>query len=215
MASGARIQIVDYRLGNLFSIQQACERVGLDAFVSANPDALASVDGIILPGVGAFGDAMNNLKELRLLDPLCKAAGNGKPLLGICLGMQLLFKKSEEFGDHEGLGLLSGYVEKIPEQTAGDRKLRVPNVGWNRIRFANRSDVAAVLDGVEDGAWMYFVHSYCARPGNLGDQLTLTDYGTIRYCSGVLRGSILGVQFHPEKSGRIGLRMYENWARGL
>lgn len=215
MNRAPRVQIVDYRLGNLFSIQQACQRVGMDAFVSASVDSLEKVDGIILPGVGAFGNAMESLRQLRLLEPLRRVAETGKPLMGICLGMQLLFQQSEEFGRHEGLGLLPGEIRRIPDQTAAGRKLRVPNVGWNRVHFAPHTAGQPIRTAVPDGAYFYFVHSYYADPSEPGDCLTTTQYGEIRYCSAVQRGNILGVQFHPEKSAQVGLRFYQNWARSL
>lgn len=210
-----RVQIVDYRLGNLFSIQQACRHAGIDAFVSDSAEQLQSVDGIILPGVGAYGNAMQSLRELQLTEPLKQAARAGTPLFGICLGMQLLFEGSEEFGEHEGLGLISGKICRIPDQLLNGRQLRVPNVGWNRIEFRRGREAEPVLDGVPDNTFMYFVHSYCARSVPEADQLTTTVYGEFRYCSAVLRGSILGCQFHPEKSAQAGLRLYENWARSL
>jgi glutamine amidotransferase len=213
--SQPRVQIVDYRLGNLFSIQQACKHVGLDAFVSGSADELQSVDGIILPGVGAYGNAMQSLHELQLVDPLKRAAEAGKPLLGICLGMQLLFDSSQEFGEHQGLGLISGQVNRIPDQVLDGRQMRVPNVGWNPITFAERSDTGPLLDGLSDNTFMYFVHSYCAEAVSESDQLTTTQYGNFRYCSAVLRENILGCQFHPEKSAQAGLRLYENWGRSL
>ena len=210
-----RVQIIDYRLGNLFSIQQACEQVGIDAFVSDQKETLSDVDGLILPGVGAFGDAMENLRQLRLIEPISSAVSNGKPLLGICLGMQLLFERSEEFGMHDGLSFLTGEIRRIPEQSSGDRKLRVPNVGWNRVRFSDREECQTLCASIPNDPYMYFVHSYYAKPADLGDVLTTTQYGEFRYCSSVLRGTILGMQFHPEKSAAFGLQFYRNWAQTL
>lgn len=217
-----RVQIIDYKLGNLFSVQQACRHFGLDAFVSDSPETLSDVDGLILPGVGAFGNAMENLRDLKLLEPLREVVGQGKPLFGVCLGMQLLFEESEEFGRHEGLGLLPGRIRRLPAQTesAGNsaessRKLRVPNVGWHGIEFSDSNASHAVRRGIPDHPLMYFVHSYFAEPAETADTLTMTEYGAFRYCSGVHRQNILGVQFHPEKSGRTGLKFYENWAATL
>ena len=215
MSAAPRVQIVDYRLGNLFSVQQACQRVGIDAFVSDAAETLAEVDGLILPGVGAFGNAMESLRELGLVEPLCEVVRQGKPLMGICLGMQLLFETSEEFGEHAGLGLLPGRIRRIPDQTIAGRKLRVPNVGWNRIDFCRHDATETICAGVPDASYMYFVHSYYADPTDAADQLTTTAYGEIRYCSSVQRASILGVQFHPEKSAELGLQFYRNWAASL
>lgn len=214
MSGGKRVQIIDYKLGNLFSISQACQRAGMDAFVSAEPD-FDDADGVILPGVGAFGNAMDRLTDLDLVGPLQELAASGKPLLGICLGMQLLFDRSEEFGEHEGLGLLPGEIRRIPDQRIDDRVYRVPNVGWNRISFCHPDAHAAATEGIPDGAYMYFVHSFYADPADNSDRLTETRYGKFRYCSAVRRGSILGYQFHPEKSGELGLRFYRNWAQSL
>ena len=210
-----RVQIIDYRLGNLFSIQQACEQVGIEAFVSDEKETFSKVDGLILPGVGAFGDAMASLRSLGLVEPVQEAASKGKPLLGICLGMQLLFERSEEFGEHEGLGLLAGEIRRIPEQSSGERKLRVPNVGWNRVAFSHREECQELRASIPSQSYMYFVHSYYAEPTDSGDVFTTTKYGEFRYCSGVLRGTILGMQFHPEKSSVLGLQFYKNWAQTL
>lgn len=210
-----RVQIIDYKLGNLFSVQQACRHFGLDAIVSDSPETLPEVDGLILPGVGAFGNAMENLRNLGLLAPLREVVQQGKPLFGVCLGMQLLFEESEEFGRHEGLGLLPGRICRLPAQTESSRKLRVPNVGWHEIQFSDSGLSQAVRCGIPDRPLMYFVHSFYAEPADAADTLTMTEYGAFRYCSGVHRQNILGVQFHPEKSGRTGLRFYENWAATL
>lgn len=210
-----RVQIIDYKLGNLFSIQQACHQAGLNPFVSADPDKLRHADGIILPGVGAFGNAMDSLRKLSFVDALNDVVLAGKPLMGICLGMQLLFDESEEFGNHAGLQFLSGKIRKLPGQVENGRRLRVPNVGWNRIHPDVNVADHHILSGIPDGAFMYFVHSYYADPANSADQLLTTDYGSICYCCGAQRDNILGLQFHPEKSGPCGLRFYENWARSI
>lgn len=213
MTTAPRVQIIDYHLGNLFSIQQACHRAGLDAFVSSSPLTISDVAGVILPGVGAFGNAMDNLQRLQLLQPLQEYAAAGRPLFGICLGMQLLFEDSEEFGLHAGLGLLRGHVRRLPVQFSGDRRLRVPHVGWQQTWFAESAADQPVRAGIPDGQHMYYVHSYFAEPQDSADILTFTQYGQIRYCSAVLRGNIFGVQFHPERSARAGLRFYENWGK--
>ncbi|MCA9061155.1 MAG: imidazole glycerol phosphate synthase subunit HisH [Planctomycetaceae bacterium] len=210
--SGLRIQIIDYRLGNLFSVLQACRHVGFDAFVSSSPDQLDAVDGILLPGVGAFGNAMDNLRELGLLEPLRSVVQSGKPLFGICLGMQLLFEESEEFGQHVGLGLLPGRIRRLPDQLQDGRRLRVPNIGWHQIQFTGAATDHPLQKGVPDGQHMYFVHSYYADPADPADCLTLTRYGNHQYCSGVARNNIVGLQFHPEKSAQEGLQFYRNWA---
>jgi glutamine amidotransferase len=196
------IAIVDYGAGNLRSVQKAFEEVGVLAVVTSDPAALDAAQGVVLPGVGAFGDGLANLRARRLVELLLRQASEGKPLLGICLGMQLLFEESAEMGRHEGLGLLPGRVVRFPE---GDRK--VPHIGWNRLQI--RGD--GLLAGIADGAYAYFVHSYYALPERAGDVLATTEYG-VEFASVVGRGSIFGAQFHPEKSQEVGLRLLRNFA---
>ena len=197
------IAIVDYGVGNLRSVQKGLERVGATAVVTDDAAVLDAARGVILPGVGAFGDGMDNLKARRLVDPVLRQVQRGKPLLGICLGMQLLFEESEEMGQHQGLGLLSGRVVRFPD---GD--LKVPHIGWNQL-LGPRGDLLA---GIQDGAYAYFVHSYYALPEDPGDVLATTEYG-LDFASVVGRDKIWGAQFHPEKSQEIGLGLLANFAR--
>ena len=197
------IAIVDYGVGNLRSVQKGLERVGATAVVTDDAAVLDAARGVILPGVGAFGDGMDNLKARRLVDPVLRQVQRGKPLLGICLGMQLLFEESEEMGQHQGLGLLSGRVVRFPD---GD--LKVPHIGWNQL-LGPRGDLLA---GIQDGAYAYFVHSYYALPEVPGDVLATTEYG-LDFASVVGRDKIWGAQFHPEKSQEIGLGLLANFAR--
>ena len=199
------IAIVDCGVGNLRSVQKALERVGATAVVTANPAALNVACGLVLPGVGAFGDAMDRLRAQRLVDPILRHVTQGKPLLGICLGMQLLFDQSEEMGSHRGLGLLPGRVVRFPE---GNR--RVPHIGWNRLLLA-RSNGGALLTGIADRSYAYFVHSYHAIPQEPTDVLATTEYG-LEFASLVGRGAVFGAQFHPEKSQEVGLGMLANFA---
>jgi glutamine amidotransferase len=201
------IAIVDYGVGNLRSVQKALEQVGATAVVSSDAAALDAAQGVVLPGVGAFGDAMASLQTRRLIDPLLRQAAGGKPLLGICLGMQLLFEESEEMGLHRGLGLLPGRVVRFPEG-----ELKVPHIGWNQLRLAEGRPEMALLEGIADGAYAYFVHSYYVAPREPADNLATTDYG-LEFASVVGRGQILGAQFHPEKSQEVGLRLLENFTR--
>jgi glutamine amidotransferase len=198
------IAIVDYGIGNLGSVIKAFRHVGAEALLSSDPSALRAADALVLPGDGAFGAAMEEIRRLRLEEPLLEAVAAGTPLLGICVGMQLLFEESEEHGRHPGLGLLPGRVRRLP---AG---LPVPHMGWNRLR---QRRAHPLFDGVPDGAHVYFVHSYfCDAPPEVS--LAATDYG--RELPAVVgRGAVLGVQFHPEKSQGIGLRMVGNYVRGL
>jgi glutamine amidotransferase len=197
------IAIVDYGVGNLRSVQKGLERVGAAAIVTSDPAELDAGQGVILPGVGAFGDAMANLRERALLAPVLRQVEAGKPLLGICLGMQLLFEESEEMGRHRGLGLLRGRVVRFPE---GD--LKVPHIGWNQLHAPR----GAVLAGIREGAYAYFVHSYYALPEHSRDVLATTDYG-IEFASVVGQGRIWGAQFHPEKSQEVGLQLLQNFSQ--
>jgi glutamine amidotransferase len=196
------IAIVDYGVGNLRSVQKALERVGATAVITSDPAGLEAAQGVVLPGVGAFGDGMESLQARGLVEPVMRQVEGGKPLLGICLGMQLLFEESEEMGHHRGLGLLPGCVVRFPE---GD--LKVPHIGWNQLRIAN----GGVLAGIADGAYAYFVHSYYAVPAVPDDVRATTEYG-VEFASVVERGTIFGAQFHPEKSQEVGLRLLENFA---
>jgi glutamine amidotransferase len=216
------VAIVDYGLGNLFSIQQACRHAGLDATITSSNRQIQRAESIILPGVGAFGDAMAALKRLDLITSLRDAACSGKPLMGICLGLQLLFSTSNEFGKHRGLDIIPGSVQQLNSERYQNRQLKVPQVGWNRIMKPEKKVSTAsidsslsewsetILNGIKPGSFMYFVHSYFVVPEDVSTTLTLTDYGDIRFCSGIKRNHIYGFQFHPERSGKNGLKIYEN-----
>jgi len=204
------IAIVDYGVGNLRSVQKALERVGAAAVVTGDPEMLDGARGIVLPGVGAFGDGMDHLRARGLVAPVLRQVDRGKPLLGICLGMQLLFDESEEMGHHRGLGLLPGRVVRFP-----DGELKVPHIGWNQLRLAEGLGQKAegkLLQGIPDGAYSYFVHSYYPVVGEPGDVLATTEYG-VEFASVVGRGKVWGAQFHPEKSQEVGLLLLENLAR--
>jgi glutamine amidotransferase len=196
------IAIIDYGMGNLRSVQKAFERGGHPAAITGRAEDVARATRLVLPGVGAFGEAMDNLRKGGLIAPLLSAVAHGIPLLGICLGQQLLFSRSEEMGDNEGLGLLPGRVRRFPSS------LRVPHIGWNQAHIRRSSPL---LEGIPDHAFFYFVHSYYVDPADSGDTLTTTDYG-IDYASIVGRGRLFGIQFHPEKSQDLGLRILKNFA---
>jgi glutamine amidotransferase len=183
-------------MGNLHSVSKALERLGCEVIVTSDPERILAADGAILPGVGAFGDAMANLRDTGLADTVKAYAASGKPLLGICLGMQLLFTESEEHGVHQGLDLLPGRVVRFQ----GDYK--VPHMGWNELVFKQSSPL---FEGVEPGH-VYFVHSYHALPENESDLLAATDYHQ-PVTAIVGRGSLFGMQFHPEKSGDLGMAL--------
>ncbi|TVX99165.1 imidazole glycerol phosphate synthase subunit HisH [Cohnella terricola] len=190
------IAIIDYGMGNLHSVSKAVERIGCEAVVTSDPGTILAADGAILPGVGAFGDAMANLRETGLADTVKAFAASGKPLLGICLGMQLLFTESEEHGVHGGLNLLPGRVVRFQ----GDYK--IPHMGWNELTFTQASPL---FEGVKPGH-VYFVHSYHVLPELKSDLLAVTDYHQ-PVTAIVGRGSVFGMQFHPEKSGDLGMTL--------
>lgn len=217
MGEGVSIAIVDYGLGNLFSIGQACRHAGMGVEVTSDVKTLASADAILLPGVGAFADAMQALKDRDLVSPLKDLCDAGKPLIGVCLGLQLLMTESHEFGSHQGLDLIRGTVERLPEgglAPDGKRTLKVPQVGWNRVAAPDETDKWAnsPLEDLKDGTYMYFVHSYHANPTDAGVVLSVSDFGGVRYCSSIRKGNIFACQFHPERSGDSGLKVYENIA---
>jgi glutamine amidotransferase len=196
------IAIADYGIGNLGSVTKAFRRAGAEVRLTGDPGELRRADALVLPGDGAFAAAMGEVERRGLVPLLREAAGAGKPLLGICVGMQLLFEESEEHGRHRGLGLLPGRVVRF----AGD--LPVPHMGWNRLRACRPHPI---LDGVSDGAHVYFVHSYyCDAPADV--VVATSDYGR-DFAAIVGRGSVLGVQFHPEKSQEVGLRMVDAFVR--
>lgn len=195
------IAIIDYGMGNLHSVSKAVERLGYEAVVTGDAEQILAADGAILPGVGAFGDAMEQLRESGLGDVVKRYAESGKPLLGICLGMQLLFSSSEEHGDHEGLGLLPGSVVRF----RGDYK--VPHMGWNKLSY--KQSASPIFQGIEEGH-VYFVHSYHAKPERESDLLAVTDYYQ-PVTAIVGRDNVYGMQFHPEKSGDIGMQLLRNF----
>jgi glutamine amidotransferase len=196
------IAVVDYGIGNLGSVLKAFRYVGMPAVLSGDPAVLGQADALVLPGDGAFGATMDEIARRGLTLPLRAAAAEGRTLLGICIGMQVLFEESEEHGRHRGLGLLPGRVRHL------DVPLPVPHMGWNRLRFESPHPL---LDGIADGAHVYFVHSYyCDAPAEV--VLATTDYGR-EVAAIVGRGNVLGVQFHPEKSQAVGLRMVANFVK--
>ena len=195
------IGIVDYGLGNLRSVEKAFETVGHATRIIRTPQGIADADRLVLPGVGAFGRAMENLSQADLLEPLRTAVGEGRPLLGICLGLQLFFEQSEEYGIHEGLGVFAGRVRRLPPE------VKVPHIGWNRVSII-RDD--PLLHGIPDRAFFYFVQSYFVEPQAQEQVLGTTDYG-VTFAAIVGSGNVYGVQFHPEKSQDAGLRLLKNF----
>jgi glutamine amidotransferase len=197
------IAIVDYGAGNLRSVCNALLYLGAKVITAQTPDQLHGVEKIVLPGVGAFGAGMAALRKAGFIDPICDMARAGTPLIGICLGLQYLFETSEEMGQHQGLGLLSGYVRRFPD----DKTPLIPHIGWNQLHIQK---CHPLLAGVPDAGYAYFVHSYYVDPANTSDVLATTDYG-ISFASIAGRANIFGIQCHPEKSQAIGLRILKNF----
>ncbi len=202
-----RVAVIDYGMGNLRSVQKGFERVGVNAEVTRNPDMIAAAAGVVLPGVGAFGACMENLGKYELIDAVLRAIESGRPFLGICVGLQLLFEESEEYGPVEGLGVLRGRCKRFPQSE--DPDYRVPHMGWNQL---DKRTPSPLLDGVDDGAFVYFVHSYYAESDDPGVVAASTTYG-VDFVASVARDNVYGCQFHPEKSQSIGLKILENFGR--
>ncbi len=199
------IAIIDYGMGNLRSVQKGFERVGCAAEVTRDAGRIAAAAGVVLPGVGAFGACMDNLRTYELVDTVRLVIERGTPFLGICLGMQLLFEESEEFGRVPGLGVFPGRVVRFADLPG----LKVPHMGWNQIR--KRQDVPH-LRGIDDGAYVYFVHSYYVVPADPSLTATSTEYG-VEFASAVARDNVFAAQYHPEKSQTVGLKILENFGR--
>ena len=224
-ARGLNIAIVDYGMGNLFSVKHALERVGLPALVTSSKEDLLTADAVVLPGVGAFGDAMNALNGLDLVGPLQDIAASETVLVGICLGMQLLMTESEEFGVHRGLDIFAGSVVRLNPYSERPERLKVPHVGWSRIAKYGKSHSqtnsstpngqswdASPLEGLRDGEFMYFVHSFFPIPEDAGLTASYSRYGDVEFCSSLWRNNVFACQFHPERSGPQGLNIYRNLA---
>jgi glutamine amidotransferase len=232
------VAIVDYGLGNLFSIKHACAQAGMRAEITSEPREILAADAVVLPGMGAFGDAMEALRRLDLIEVLRDAAAGERPLIGVCLGLQLLMSEGHEFGRHAGLGIIPGMVVRFDDVRDGETPLKVPQIGWNRIlkpvrasgaeqaKLANGGisqngeGAAMALDpwadsplaGLSDGEFMYFVHSYYAVPEDRAVVLSTSRYGATEFCSSIKYRNIYAFQFHPERSGPAGISIYRNVA---
>lgn len=204
MTGRRALLIVDYGAGNLRSVQKAFEHVGVEAVVESGASAITEAPALVLPGVGAFGAAMAQLESRGLLEPLLLRIEAGVPFLGVCLGLQLLFERSEESPDVQGMGVIRGDVRALP------RTVKVPHIGWNQVEACAGSDL---WDDIPDGSAFYFVHGYAVVPQSPADVLSVTEYGGVRFVSAVEVDNVVGVQFHPEKSSTLGLRLYRNFAR--
>lgn len=214
----ATIAVVDYCKGNLASVQRGLADAGYDARITDSPADILAADGVVLPGVGAFTDAMTTMETSGQADALRKAVADGVPFLGICLGMHLLFDWGDE-GQPEGerlagLCVLPGHIERMTAFDATGVKHKIPHVGWNSVEYVDGptrpEGVARLFDGIEDGEHFYFTHSYCAVPDDQGDLVATSEHAR-RFACAVARDNVFGVQFHPEKSSHLGLRLFENF----
>lgn len=209
-----RVTVLDYGLSNLLSVRRAFEHLGAEVEVTSEAARIAGASALVLPGVGAFGDGMQGLAALGLAEPLRAAAAADTPLLGICLGMQMLFEESDEFGRHAGLGLVRGRVERLPALDTGGAAQRVPHIGWDPLLPpAGQAGFSSPLAGCAPGQECYFVHSYEAKPALPANRLANTLYGGRAVCAAAGQGRVLGCQFHPEKSGPVGLAILEGFLR--
>jgi len=208
-----KITIVDYGMGNLYSVKNALRAIGIEANISDCPEQIKASDGIILPGVGAFPDAMDCLEKTGLRKTLEEIAGK-RPLFGICLGMQLLFDSSSEVRECDGLGFIPGKVVHFYEDETFDRSLKVPHMGWNELIITENGKTAPILSGLDEESYVYFVHSYRAIPKNEADLLAYASYGG-KVTALVGRDKIWGAQFHPEKSAAPGLKILKNFVDSI
>ncbi len=201
------IAIVDYNMGNLASVQNAFAKLGKDTVVESNPEKFREYNKLVLPGVGAFGDAMEHLKERDMVKAIQAFALSGKPIFGICLGMQLLFESSEEFGEHEGLALIKGHVKAF-DTSKFSEPLKVPHMGWNRMFTKNHP----LFEGLDKNHYLYFVHTFHVTCDESSDIIGETEYGYM-FTSAVAHNNIMGIQPHPEKSHKNGLKILENFIK--
>jgi glutamine amidotransferase len=205
--SNKRVIVVDYGAGNLRSVARAIEHAGFVADVSTDPRALDDADAVVVPGVGVAADTMRNLESRGFADPLRAYIEAGRPFLGVCMGYQVLFTATDEGGDHPCLGVVPGRVRKLPSTNGGGTALKIPHMGWNQVAQSHDHPVFA---GVPDGSYFYFVHSYYPDPTDESLVIGRTDYG-VTFASAIGRDNLVATQFHPEKSGAAGLRLYKNF----
>jgi glutamine amidotransferase len=208
--SKPKVTVIDYGVGNLLSVQRGLEQCGADVLLTSDPADVLVADRLVLPGVGAFGNAMKALNELGLSTAIKRIVKSGVPLLGICLGMQLLFEESEEFGLHQGLGLIPGCVKPIPSQTLAGQPQKIPHIGWVNL-LPSSGWTESILRDMRPHEAVYFVHSFMAVPDNLENVVAHCVYGDHLLSAGVRSDSVFGCQFHPEKSGKVGLKMLERF----
>ena len=213
MKNNERIAIIDYGIGNLFSVNKAFARIGKDSFITSDVHEIMNSSRVVLPGVGAFRNGMEKLTEADLVGVVKDVANSGEPLLGICLGAQLLLESSEEFGDTSGLGLIKGKVIEIPNKSRTEDNIRVPHIGWNNLAFPGgaASTKGTILDSIPENSMTYFVHSFMMDPDDAQNRLADVDYHGVNISAVIKCKNITGTQFHPEKSGELGLEILRNF----
>ena len=211
----ADVSVVDYGMGNLLSVARMFEFCGAKVEITDSPHQIALAERIVLPGVGAFADGMDELRKKHLLEPVLDFASGNRPFLGICLGMQMMLDFSEEFGHYKGLGMISGKVTRIPQMGLNGSTHKIPHIGWNALVPSNCDGdwQKTILDGLDPGEFVYFVHSYSVIPERVEDNLACCMYNGIDLCAVVRSGNLYGCQFHPEKSGIVGVKIISNFLR--
>ena len=205
------IVVIDYGIGNIKSIKNAFEEFGVEVILSRKKEDILNANGVILPGVGAFSHGMNNLIKYNLVNIIHEYVKTNKPILGICLGMQMMLEESEEFGITKGLGLIKGKVIKIPVDET--KKVKLPHISWNGIKVKNINWENTILENVPENSDMYFVHTYVASPEDENETLSVTKYGGTEFCSSLKKNNIYGCQYHPEKSSKKGLLIIKNFIK--
>ena len=205
-----KVIILDYGMGNLFNIQRVFNHIGVESEITFDADKILNAERLIIPGVGAFDQAMNNLRKQDLIEPIKEYSKSGKPLLGICLGMQLLFSESTEFGLHSGLDVIKGSVLKFESEK--NQAIKIPQIGWNTITKKTDREHQLFSD-IDDGTYYYFIHSYYCEPSNDSEIMATTVYGEKTFCSATHKDNIWGCQFHPERSGEAGLKVFKNFIK--
>ena len=205
------ISVIDYGVGNLFSLKSSLDYIGLDTTLTNDIEKIKNSKGIILPGVGAFRDAIKNLEKYNLKDIIIEEAKSGKPFLGICLGMQLLFENSYEYGEYNGLGLIDGEIDEIKKHISSELDLKIPHMGWNNLNVNDKFKDDKILKNIdfENDVYVYYVHSYFANT-DIKNVIAYSDYGT-NIPGIVKKNNVYGMQFHPEKSSDVGLKLLKNW----
>lgn len=202
-----KIAIIDYKMSNMFSIENALKKLDYESVIVTKPEELINVDGAILPGVGSFPEALNHLYSLNLTESIYDFIKSGKPLMGICLGLQILFSKSYEHKETEGLNIIDGEVVKFDKSNVKS----VPHLGWNSLNILNENKINSPYKGINNSSLLYFVHSYYVKPKNKDCIITTTKYGGIEFTSSIIKDNIFATQFHPEKSGVLGLKILDNF----